>query len=140
MNTTAKARENGRKLILSIILKAVKTFVVVAIVAGLVGAITYTKVQLAGVYSENTKLNKQLDVLVDENINMKYSLESKTGLTMVDSYAEEKLRLQKLDSNQIKYVSVSSDNKPQKVSSPDSSELDKIKEWFVGVLEYIGLV
>lgn len=140
MNATAKTRENGKKLILSIILKAIKTLVVIAIVAGLLGAIAYTKVQLAGVYSENTRLNKQLDVLVDENINMKYSLESKTGLTMVDSYAEEKLGLQKLDSNQIKYVSVSSDNKPKKVSSPDSSKLDKFKEWFVGVLEYIGLV
>lgn len=84
-------------------------------------------------------MQTELAQLTNENISLESELASKTGLTKVEEYAEKELGLQKLDKSQIEYVEVEKETVAEVVDSDDANMFVKIKRWFSGVLEYIGI-
>lgn len=98
----------------------------------------FGQVELSEVYSEQSSLSKQLEKLQDENMSLESELESKTGLTQVEEYAEKNLGLQKLDKSQIEYVEVKNDSVAEVVETEDDNIFVSIKKWFRSVLEYFG--
>ncbi len=109
------------------------------IVLILFSVMTYGRVQLSELYTHKTNMENELTVLENENVSLESELAKRTGLTRVEDYAENKLGLQKLDRSQIEYVEVSNPTSAQVVESEDGNIFVKIKEWFSGVLEYLGL-
>ena len=102
----------------------------------LLSAFVFGQVELSKVYSEQSSLTEELAKLQDENMSLETELESRTGLTQVEEYAEEKLGLQKLDKSQIEYVEVESDSIAEVVETEDDNIFVSIKKWFMSVLEY----
>lgn len=109
------------------------------IVLFLFSLMTYGRVELAKLYSEKTELEAQLTLLQNENISLESELAQKTGLTKVEDYAENRLGLQKLDKSQIEYVEIEEQTSAQTVSPDNSNIFVKIRDWFNGALEYLGL-
>lgn len=109
------------------------------IVLALFSAMTYGRVQLSQLYTEKTQLETQLAALENENISLESELAKKTGLTKVEDYAENRLGLQKLDRSQIEYVEIEETASAKVVEQEDENIFVEIKEWFGGILEYLGL-
>lgn len=101
-------------------------------------AMVFGQVELSEVYSEQSSLTAELAKLNDENLSLESELESKTGLTQVEEYAEKKLGLQKLDKSQVEYVEVENDSVAEVVETEDDNIFVSVKKWFKGVLEYFG--
>lgn len=99
----------------------------------------YGRVELSSLYTQQANMQTELAQLTNENISLESELASKTGLTKVEEYAEKELGLQKLDKSQIEYVEVEKETVAEVVDSDDVNMFVKIKRWFSGVLEYIGI-
>lgn len=108
------------------------------IVMGILCYMIYGKVQLTGLYSQQSKLEQELSRLTDENVSLESELAQKTGLTKVESYAEDQLGLKKLDKSQIDFIEVPKNKTAEPAPADDSNLFVRIKNWFSGVLEYIG--
>lgn len=117
----------------------IRIIVAAVIVLFLFSFMTYGRVELAKLYSEKTELEAQLTLLQNENISLESELAQKTGLTKVEDYAENRLGLQKLDKSQIEYVEIEEQTSAQTVSPDNSNIFVKIRDWFNGALEYLGL-
>ena len=100
-------------------------------------AIVFGKVELSKIYSEQSKLQTELSQLNEDNLSLKSELDSKTGLSQVEEYAENNLGLQKLDKSQVEYVEVKTDDVIEAVDTNENIFVS-IKKWFSNVLEYIG--
>lgn len=94
-------------------IKAVSTFLVLAVMLGIVSTMVYGQVQLTELteklnsatktYNEGTSLYTQLQMKSD----------SKLSLETVESYATDKLGLKKVDQNQVVPISLSKGDKTQ---------------------------
>jgi hypothetical protein len=98
----------------------------------------YGKVELTGLYSQQTKLENELARLTDENVSLESELAQKTGLTKVENYAENRLGLKKLDKSQIEFIEVPKRQITEAAPVDEGNLFVKLKNWFNGVLEYIG--
>ena len=113
-----------------------KMLVTIAAAGILLGAVIYSKVENASIYSEITAQTKYVDMLNSENVRMQSEMEEKTALQVVESYAENVLGMQKLDKSQVEYINVSSGSV---VDIPENEEniFVKLKNSFSDFLEYI---
>ena len=109
------------------------------IVLALMAAMIFGKVEISSLYAQRTELDAQLTQLKSENVSLESELAQKTSMTKVEEYAENTLGLQKLDKSQIEYVEVDNGPVAEIVQSDDENIFVKIKHWFSGALEYIGL-
>jgi cell division protein FtsL len=116
----------------------IKIVAAAVIVLALFSAMTYGRVELSKLYSDKTELDSQLTVLQNENISLESELAQKTGLTKVEDYAENQLGLQKLDKSQIEYVEIEEQTTAESIAPEDTNIFVKIKDWFNGVVEYLG--
>ena len=99
----------------------------------------YGKVELTKLYSENTTLRNELQVLSDENVSLESELAQQTGFTRVEEYAETKLGLKKLDRSQIEYVEITETTAAEPVANDDGNIFVKITNKWNDFLEYLGL-
>lgn len=118
---------------------SLKFVVLCALVCTLLCVMIYEKVQISGLCAEQTQLQSELTELHEGNASLESELAQKTSMTKVEEYAEKELGLVKLDRNQIEYVEVDSTPVASVVGTKDRSIFVRIKNWFVSVLEYIGL-
>lgn len=116
---------------------AIKYTVTGAVAGLLLLAIVFGRVELSKIYSEQSDLQTELSQLTEANLGLKSELDSKTGLSQVEEYAEKNLGLQKLDKSQVEYVEVKTDEVIESVKTDDNIFV-AIKKWFKNVLEYIG--
>lgn len=116
---------------------AIKYTVTGSVAAMLLLAIVFGRVELSKIYSEQSDLQTELSQLTEANLGLKSELDSKTGLSQVEEYAEKTLGLQKLDKSQVEYVEVKTDEVIESVKTDDNIFV-AIKKWFKNVLEYIG--
>lgn len=136
-----ESREEGKK---TAPLRRHKTASVIKVLAVCVAAFAvcwymiHGKVELTGLYSQQTKLEQELSRLTDENISLESELAQKTGLTKVENYAENRLGLKKLDKSQIEFIEVPKRQVTQAAAADEGNLFVRIKNWFNGVLEYIG--
>lgn len=116
----------------------IRFFGAAVIVMSMLCYMIYGKVELTGLYSQQSKLEQELSRLTDENVSLESELAQKTGLTKVESYAEDKLGLKKLDKSQIEFIEVPKSKVAEAAADDDSNLFVRLKNWFSGVLEYIG--
>ncbi|MCD7727014.1 MAG: hypothetical protein LUH57_01505 [Ruminococcus sp.] len=116
---------------------AIKYTITGTIAGLLLLAIVFGRVELSKIYSEQSDLQSELSELTEANASLKSELESKTGLSQVEEYAEQTLGLQKLDKSQVEYVEVDTDEVVESVKTEDNVFV-AIEKWFNDVLEYIG--
>lgn len=117
----------------------IKAFGIAVITLGILCYMIYGKVELTGLYSEQSKLQNELTRLTDENVSLESELAQKTGLTKVENYAENQLGLKKLDKSQIEFIEVPKREVAVASAPADENLFVRIKNWFNGVLEYIGV-
>ena len=82
-----------------------------------------------------TALNNELNVAQAENVRLQSELESKMSAKNVEEYAENELGMQKIDSSQIKYIRIQTDDVVS-IPKQDEGVLTKIKEFFENCVEY----
>jgi cell division protein FtsL len=88
----------------------VKCVLYLATVALLMIGRIYSRQQLTETDREMNAYTQELTDLKSENAYLNYELENYVSLRNAEEYAEENLGLVKLDSNQIEYVSLNSEN------------------------------
>ncbi|MBR4554327.1 MAG: cell division protein FtsL [Ruminococcus sp.] len=116
----------------------IKAFLLAACALALLCYMIYGRVELSSLYSQQSELETELSRLRNENVSLESELAQKTGLTKVEEYAENQLGLKKLDKYQIEYVEVPKSKVAEADAPEDDNVFVSIKNWFMGVLEYIG--
>lgn len=104
---------------------AVKLCVATLIVAS-VGLMIGCRVKLTEMDTEISTRKQQLVVLQSEKARLTDELAGKTSTESVQQYAENVLGMQKIESNQIKYIPADSGDKVVAADTKDSSILDEI--------------
>lgn len=120
--------ESKIKAVLSIIL-------ISALAVVLFGTVIYSLDRRSTMYSRVSALNEELTLAEAENVRLQSELESKISAKNVEDYAENVLGMQKIDSSQIKYIEIQTDdvvNIPQQ----DEGLIAKIKKFFERCVEY----
>ena len=115
---------------------SVLTIILVSIIAaGLLGSVVYTLDKRNTVYNTVTSLNKQLSLAEAENVRLQSELESKMSAKNVEDYAENVLGMRKMDTSQIKYIKIQTDDV---VNIPEQEKgfIAKIKGFFDNCVEY----
>jgi len=125
---TVKQNEVKSGSVFSIILVAVLASV-------LLGSVIYTLDRRNTVYNEVSALNRELNLAEAENVRLQSELENKMSAKNVEDYAENVLGMQRMDSSQIKYIKIQTDdvvNIPKQKQSFGA----KVKELFDSCVEY----
>ncbi len=115
---------------------AVLSIVLVSVLAViLLGLVIYSLDRRSTMYSEVAALNNELTLAQAENVRLQSELEGKISAKNVEDYAENVLGMQKIDSSQIKYIEIQTDDV---VNIPEQDEgiLDKIGNFFDSCVEY----
>lgn len=115
---------------------SVLTIILISIIAtGLLGSVVYTLDRRNTVYNTVTSLNKQLSLAEAENVRLQSELESKMSAKNVEDYAENVLGMRKMDTSQIKYIKIQTDDV---VNIPEQEKgfIAKIKGFFNSCVEY----
>lgn len=118
---------------------SIKFVVLCTLVCTLLCVMIYEKVQISGLCAEQTQLQSELTELQEGNTSLESELAQKTSMTKVEEYARNELGLIKLEKSQIEYVEVNNEAVANVIEQKDRSVFVRIKNWFVSVLEYIGL-
>ncbi len=86
-------------------------------------------------YSLVSALNEDLSLAEAENVRLQTELESKISAKNVEDYAENVLGMHKIDSSQINYIKIQTDDV---VTIPEQDEglLAKVKKFFNRCVEY----
>lgn len=115
---------------------SVLTIMLVSVLAaGLLGSVVYTLDRRNTVYNTVTSLNRELSLAEAENVRLQSELESKMSAKNVEDYAENVLGMRKMDTSQIKYIKIQTDDV---VNIPEQEKgfFAKIKGFFEGCVEY----
>ena len=110
-------------------------FLVSALAFVMLGTVIYSLDKRSTMYSKVSAKNNELNLAEAENVRLQSELESKMSAKNVEDYAENVLGMQKIDSSQIKYIEIQTDdviNIPQQ----DEGILAKIKDFFDRCVEY----
>ncbi|MDE5584443.1 MAG: hypothetical protein K2J08_12165 [Ruminococcus sp.] len=127
-NSNRKNNESKNGSVLGIIL-------ISALAVVLLGSVIYMLDKRNSVYNEVADLNRQLNLAEAENVRLQSELESKMSAKNVEDYAENVLGMKKMDSSQIKYIKIQTDDV---VNIPEQEQgiTAKIKGFFEDCVEY----
>ncbi len=106
-----------------------------ALAVVMLGAVIYSFDRRNTMYNRVSDLNNELSLAEAENVRLQSELDSKMSAKNVEDYAENVLGMQKIDSSQIQYIEIQTDdvvNIPQQ----DESLIAKIKRFFDACVEY----
>ncbi|MCQ2490127.1 MAG: cell division protein FtsL [Ruminococcus sp.] len=106
-----------------------------ALAAVLLGTVIYSLNRRNTMYSKVSALNSELNLTEAENVRLQSELESQMSAKNIEEYAENVLGMKKIDTSQIKYIEIQTDdvvNIPQQ----DESILGKVKGFFDRCVEY----
>lgn len=115
---------------------SVLTIMLVSVLAaGLLGSVVYTLDRRNTVYNKVTTMNKELSLAEAENVRLQSELESKMSAKNVEDYAENVLGMRKMDTSQIKYIKIQTDDV---VNIPEQEKgfFARIKGFFDSCVEY----
>lgn len=115
---------------------SVLAIVFVSLVAAvLLGSVIYTLDRRNTVYNKVTDLNRQLKLAEAENVRLQSELESKMSAKNVEDYAENVLGMKKMDSSQIKYIKIQTDDVVN-IPEQEKGVIAKVKGFFDDCVEY----
>ena len=106
-----------------------------ALAVALLGSVIYSLNRRNTMYSKVSALNGELNLAEAENVRLQSELESQMSAKNIEEYAENVLGMKKIDSSQIKYIEIQTDdvvNSPQQ----DDSILGRVKAFFERCVEY----
>lgn len=113
----------------------ISIILIAALAAVLLGTVIYSLDRRNTMYSRVAALNNELTYAEAENVRLQAELESKISAKNVEDYAENVLGMKKIDSSQIKYIEIQTDDV---VSIPEQDDglIAKIKKFFDRCVEY----
>ncbi len=106
-----------------------------ALAAAMLGTVIYSLDRRNTMYNKVSALNEELDLAQAENVRLQSELDSKLSAKNVEDYAENVLGMRKIDSSQIKYIEIQTDD-VVKIPQQDDSFVAKIKKFFDSCVEY----
>lgn len=101
----------------------------------LLGSVIYTLDRRNTIYNKVSSKNNELTLMEAENVRLQSELESKMTAKNVEDYAENVLGMQKIDSSQIEYIKIQTDDVVN-IPEPKESIGTKIKNFFESCVEY----
>lgn len=116
-----------------------KVLLFLMVIIGLAFSVMYSRAQLTELTTKVNAATNELEVLESETVRLKAELESRVSLKNVEEYATTELGLEKLDPSQIEYIALEPEVPEQAAEPEDDSIWQKIKNFFVDMMEYIGL-
>ncbi len=115
--------------------KAIMMLVVVGVLASV---LIYNRVLIIEANEEIRQANNQMTILESEGTRLDMELEGKTSLKNIEDYATQNLGMQKMEKQQVQYVSLSEEEKV--VLSKDMVKpniFQRISGWFQNLMEYL---
>lgn len=103
--------------------------------AALLGTVVFSLDKRSTMYSRVSSLNEELQLEEAENVRLQAELESKISAKNVEDYAENVLGMKKIDSSQIKYIEIQTDDVVS-IPEQDDSVIAKVKKFFDRCVEY----
>ena len=91
--------------------RAIATFLTMAVIVGIVGTMVYGQVQLTELTEELNSATKQAEEDKSVYTQLKMKSDSRLSLQAVEAYAEDKLGMHKISQNQVKCISLSQGDK-----------------------------
>ena len=103
--------------------------------AALLGSVIYSLDKRNTMYNKVSAMNEKLDEAEAENVRLQSELDSKMSAKNIEDYAENVLKMQKIDSTQIKYIKIQTGDV---VTIPEQEKgvIAKIKSFFDKCVEY----
>lgn len=115
---------------------SVFTIILVSVLAALLlGSVIYSLDRRNTVYNKVADKTNELNLIEAEYVRLQSELESRMTAKNVEDYAENVLGMQKIDSSQIEYIKIQTDDV---VNIPEAEEnlIQKIKGLFDKCVEY----
>ena len=115
---------------------SVLTIILLSVLAAaLLGSVIYSLDRRNTVYNKMSSMNSALSLAEAENVRLQSELESRMTAKNVEDYAENVLGMTKIDSSQIEYIKIQTDDV---VNIPEQEEslLSKVEGLFDKVVEY----
>ncbi len=101
----------------------------------MLGAVIYSLDRRNTMYNRVSELNSELNLAQAENVRLQSELDSKMSAKNVEDYAENVLGMQRIDSSQIQYIEIQTDDVVN-IPEQDESLLAKFKRFFDNCVEY----
>ena len=105
----------------------------IAVIVSLVIAVVYTNASITQTTNEIAKTQKAITELESEKAYLEFTLESRMSLNEIEDYAVNVLGMVKMESSQVEYVEIESENRTE---FSDNNLADKIEEAVEPVLSY----
>lgn len=106
-----------------------------ALAVVMLGTVIYSFDRRNTMYNKVSTLNSELNLAEAENVRLQSELDSKMSAKNVEDYAENVLGMQKIDSSQIQYIEIQTDDVVN-IPEQDESLLAKLKRLFDTCVEY----
>ena len=101
----------------------------------MLGMVIYSFNRRNSAYNEVNSLNTKLSLAQAENIRLQTEVDNKMSAKNVEEYAENVLGMQKIDSSQIKYIKIHTDDVVN-IPEQDPGFIGRIKNFFRDCVEY----
>lgn len=111
-----------------------KAVAILLVVIGVAATMLYSNVALADTMDSINSKTTEYTQLESENSYMQLQLESLISLKNAESYAADVLGLQKIDSSQIEYISLTQGNHIETSESASDDFFDSIVQFFSNLL------
>lgn len=132
------ARPNHRAKVRAKVGATLKLLATVAVLAGVVISMLYSRALLTELSAQISKQNALLDEYKSESTRLSAELESKISLRNVEDYATQTLGMYAMDKGQVTYVNLCDGDKIELTSeSPKQTLLDRIRLSINNVQAYI---
>lgn len=132
------ARPNHKVKVRAKIGATLKLLATVAVLAGVVISMLYSRALLTELNAQISKQNALLDEYKSESTRLSAELESKVSLRNVEDYATQTLGMYAMDKGQVSYVNLCDGDKIELTSqSPKQTLLDRIRLSINNVQAYI---
>lgn len=105
------------------------------VAAALLGSVIFCLNKRNTMYNKVAAMNEKLKIASAENVRLQSELDSKMSAKNIEEYAENVLKMQKIDSTQIKYIKTPTDDV---VTIPEQEKglAAKVKAFFDKCVEY----
>jgi cell division protein FtsL len=112
-----------------------RIIVISALAFAVLGCVIYSLNRRNTMYSRVSSLQSELNLAEAENARLQSELQAKVSAKNVEEYAENVLGMQKIDSSQIKYIEIQTDDVVN-IPEQDQGILAKLRNFIDRCVEY----
>ena len=131
------AELNKRKMLLKNkrAFKTALSMLSIAVMVSMIIGIVYTNSQITEITTNISSVQKEITELESEKAYLNFTMESRMSLNEIEEYAVNVLGMVKMDSTQVEYIEIESENK---VEFTGENFGDKLEEVVQPVLSYFA--